>query len=156
MSGAQVLRAIQEEFPRLPVIVFSGQDPKGSMRTLAQGAYANLQRPLDRTEIINIIRELAGLEAVFMQMAAGVKELLQSDVCFAWRLDRQAHRFRIAGWAGNADREYCQAVTLDSTDKEWQTFLKRGEPLWLSDVTNPETAPLTVIGITLLRVAGPH
>ena len=137
ISGKAMLEALTSTYPQLPVVVFTGLDPQGGIQTLGQGAYANLQKPLDLKELETIIRDIADREAIFMQMANDVRKLLDSDLCIAWRLERREHRFRVAGWSGPLDNIYRQTTMLDATDQMWQRFLKLGEPLFLPDITDP-------------------
>jgi GAF domain-containing protein len=137
MSGNQVLQEILARYPRLPVIVFTGLDPTGGIQTLGQGAYAYMRRPLDYTQMIYIIQDLAEQGMILSQMARDVKEFLGSDVCLVWRLDRREQHFRVTAWAGDLDEEYRQNVTLDAGDKIWPKFFGRGKPVYLPDVTDP-------------------
>jgi len=136
-SGEQVIDSLRENFPTLPVVVFTGKDPIGGIQTLDRGAYASMQRPLDFVEMENIIRDLARQDMILMKIANDAIDILNSDVCLVWRLDRMTHQFRIAGWAGALDRDYREKVTLDFEDKKWQKFLAKGKPLYISDVKDP-------------------
>lgn len=144
MAGEAVLRTLRSAFPRLPVVVFTGVDHQGSLRTLAQGAYAIQQRPLDFVELNKIIKGVTESIGIFVQMAEDLRSLL-ADLgftdCLAWRLERKEHVFRIAGWSGDLDNDYRQSIVLQANDPEWQQFLSRGKPLFLADVTDSAVAP---------------
>ncbi|HRX03646.1 MAG TPA: GAF domain-containing protein, partial [Anaerolineae bacterium] len=141
MPGHEVLRKVRKEFPRIPVIVYSGRDPQATIQTLAQGAYAIMQGPLDMIELEKIVRGVFESDAAFMQMASDVRSLLHFDVGIAWRLDRQAHLFRVAGWSGNVDEAYRRDVTLAVNDPKWQQALSKGKPLLVTDVTSDKQVP---------------
>jgi len=137
LSGQHFFEVLRHDYPLLPVVIFSGMDRRGGIDALTQGAFASLQKPLDLKELEAIIRDIAGREAIFQQMADDVQRLLGADVSIMWRLDRRDHCFRVAGWSGNLDVDYRLKMTLDADDQSWQRFLKRGEPRFLYDVTDP-------------------
>ena len=141
LSGQQFFEVLRHDYPQLPVVIFTGLDRRGGIDALAQGAFASLQKPLDLKELEAIIRDIAGREAIFQQMANDVQRLLAADLSIMWRLDRRDHCFRIAGWSGNLDVDYRLKTTLDANDQRWQRFLRRGEPRFLRDVTDPQQAP---------------
>jgi GAF domain-containing protein len=141
MPGDEVLREVRTRYPRLPVIVYSGRDPQGTIQTLAQGAYAIMQGPLDLVEMEKIIRGVFESDAAFMQMASDIRSLLGFDVGIAWRIDRQAHLFRIAGWSGDLDDAYRSKMTLKAADPIWQRFLRHGEPILVPDLTDTKRMP---------------
>lgn len=143
MSGRQVLLAIREQHPQSPVIVFAGLDPEKGVRALSEGAYRYLQKPLDRVELVNIIRDLAGQEAIFRRMAQDVRLMLGSDMCLAWRLDRRARRFQIVAWDGDTDldADYRRTTFLDLANPHTEGVFEKKRPIFLSDVKDPMSAP---------------
>lgn len=143
MSGRQVLLGIREQHPQLPVIVFAGPDPEKGVRALSEGAYRYLQKPLDRVVLVNIIRDLAGQEAIFRRMAQDVRLMLGSDMCLAWRLDRRARRFQIVAWDGDRDldADYRRKTFLDLANPHTEGVFEKKRPIFLSDVKDPKLAP---------------
>jgi len=143
MSGRQLLSKIREEHPYLPVIVFTGLDPARGVQALSEGACRYLRKPLDHAEVVNIVRNLAEQEAIFRRMAQDVRQMLGSDMCLAWRLDRRARRFRIVAWDGDRDLDagYRRTTFLDLDAEATHKLFKKKNPIFISDVRNPDRAP---------------
>lgn len=143
MSGRQLLSKIREEHPYLPVIVFTGLDPARGVQALSEGAYRYLRKRLDLAEVVNIVRNLAEQEAIFRRMAQDVRQMLGSDMCLAWRLDRRARRFRIVAWDGDRDLDagYRRTTFLDLDAEATHKLFEKKNPIFISDVRNPDRAP---------------
>lgn len=141
LSGDQVLAELRSRYPRLPVIVFTGRDPTGGVQALAKGAYRYMRRPIDQVEMVNIIRSLAEQDMIFVEMVQDVRQILDSDLCLAWRLDKRERRFRVVAWEGELDEAYRRTVTLDLSAPTFVDFLKKGEVSFAPDVTDPQQAP---------------
>ncbi len=143
MSGRQVFQEIRERHPQLPVIVFTGLDPESGVQAPSQGAYRYLRKPLDRVELVNILRSLAEQEAIFRRMAQDVRQMLRSDMCLVWRLDKRQQILKVVAWDGNKDPtpEYRQNAFLELDNPKTQEHLAGGRPLLLEDVQNPRLAP---------------
>ena len=143
MPGQEVLRAIQDRYPYLPVIAFTGLDPERGVQALAEGAYRYLGRPLNLTEMENIVRALVEQEAIFRRMAHEVRQLLGADMCIAWRLDRKGRRLRIAAWDGDRDldAEYRRTTFLELDAPATQKLFQEKKPIFVRDVTGPRLAP---------------
>jgi GAF domain-containing protein/ActR/RegA family two-component response regulator len=141
ISGEDVLAEIRATYPRLPVIVFTGRDPKGSIEALTKGAYAALQRPLDLIELKALILELAEQGMMLPQMAHDMQQCLAAEVCLAWRLDRREQHFHVVAWAGNVDNEYRRTVFLDAQEQCWPSSYIDGEPLFVVDVADAQVVP---------------
>lgn len=143
MPGRQVLQQIRERHPYLPVIVFTGLDPEKGVQALSEGAYRYLRKPLDHVELVNIVNSLAEQEAIFRRMAQDLRQMMGSDMCLVWRLDRQARHLRIVAWDGDRDldTEYLRSTFLDLTKPPTEQVFENRQPIFLSDVTDPELAP---------------
>jgi DNA-binding NtrC family response regulator len=64
VTGMTVLYAIQEIFPKLPVIVLTAfGSPEVRAACREEGAFAFLEKPLDSEELLQVVREALGLEA---------------------------------------------------------------------------------------------
>ena len=142
-SGEQVLERIHEQYPLLPVIVFTGRDPAGGVGALAKGAYRYMRRPINLAEMANIVRNLAEQDMIFHEMARDVRRMLGSDMCLAWRMDRREHRFHVAAWDGDKelDEDYRRTVFLDLDYPATSELFVKGQPIYLRDVKDPKSAP---------------
>ena len=137
-SGEKVLVTIRNRYPELPVIVFTGRDPKGGIQALEQGAYRYLRRPLNLPEIVSIVRNLAEQDMVFLAMARDMRMMLKSDACLAWRLDKRQRRLRVVAWDGDTDvnEEYRKNAFLDVRDRATWRLLSQGKPIACEDADN--------------------
>ena len=134
LSGADLFHHIQEQYPGLPVIVFTGMDPAGGSRTLAEGAYAYKRRPLDHIEIVTIIRDLAEQGLILFQMARDIKAILLSKVSVVWQLERTKQQFQVAAWSDDLDSTH-RRLTLDARNPDFQHLMQKGAPIILEGMT---------------------
>lgn len=141
VTGNQVLTEIRSLYPRLPVIVFTGQDPYGGVKTLEKGAYRYMRRPLDLVELTSTIHTLANQDRKFREMAADIRNLLQSDLCIAWRFDKKEGQFCVEAWDGELDKAYRETIFLDAETIQKRQSIQKGKPIYISDVKNEENAP---------------
>lgn len=142
LTGDQVINAIRQEHPRLPVIVISGLDPVGGVQALERGAHRLMRRPVSPIEIVNTISNLASQDRIFRHIAETVRRMLGSDMCLAWRFERHKRRLWVAAWDGSEDldKEY-RRITLDLDHPATMRFLSAGKPVYLLDVTREDRAP---------------
>lgn len=135
MGGEQVLAELQKKYPKLPVIIFTGKAPKGGASTLAKGAYRYMRRPIDYTDLEATIKSLAEQDRALRRMAQDVRSMLDSDICLAWRLNRQEKQFRVVAWDGEElDEWYRQNVFLNLEDLATREFFSKGAPLFLPNI----------------------
>jgi GAF domain-containing protein len=142
MSGREVLKAINDQYTHLPVIVFTGKDPKGGLKAFGAGAYGYMQRPIDRTELINKIEALAEQDRLLREIARDIRQMLGSDVCLTWQRDKHTRQFHVAAWDGEVDTQYREKALLDLDEIAKRESLKQGKPLFVSDVTGLDNYPL--------------
>lgn len=140
ITGNQVLVEIRSLYPRLPVIIFTGKDPYGGVQTLEKGAYRYMRRPLDLVELTSTIHTLANQDRKFREMAADIRNLLQSDLCIAWRFDKKEGRFRVEAWDGELDEAYRETVFLDAQIIQKRQSMQKGTPIYILDVKNEQVA----------------
>lgn len=76
----------------------------------------------------------------FHEMAADIRNLLQSDLCIAWRFDKKEGQFRVEAWDGELDEAYRDTVFLDAKIIHEHKFIKKGKPIHILDVKNEEVA----------------
>ncbi|MCB9038865.1 MAG: GAF domain-containing protein [Lewinellaceae bacterium] len=141
MTGEEVLRELRHKFPSLPVIVFTGKDPSGGIYSLGQGAYAIMQRPLDYTELVKILRDLASLDTFFMKIAQDIRDILNFDVCLVWRLEKKTYEYKVIGYAGQIDKDYLENVTLPAGEISWQKKFEAYSPCFIENVRDPVRTP---------------
>jgi GAF domain-containing protein len=161
MSGREVLDAIKDRHPRLPVIVFTGKNPDGGLEAFGEGAYGYMQRPIDKTRLINKIEAIAEQDLILRGTAHDVRKMLNSDVCLTWRLDRHSRQFHVVAWDGDVDEWYRENIFLNLDDVATHKYFRRGKPLFVPDVTesndykHPDLAEergwISLISIPLIR-----
>lgn len=139
MSGNEVLEAIKDRYPRLPVIIITGKDPDGGFEAFGKGAYGYMQRPIDATELINKIEALAEQDRVLREVAQDVRKMLGGDVCLLWQLNRRSREFRVAAWDGAFGESYRRGVYLDLDNTVMRNFLRRGKPFFIRDIVNSDS-----------------
>lgn len=143
ISGTEVLNRLRKETPYLPVIVISGQDLE-SLKTLAKGAYATMQKPIALNELSRIIEELAEQETAFQRITEDVKNLLSPmgfEACLTWCLDKKEQKYRAVAWTNEIKKHYRDKVSLNASDSKWQEKFRSGEPRLFSDVNNQNISP---------------
>ena len=65
MSGLDVLRAMRERRPNLPIVIITGYATAGTAdRTLEAGASAFLAKPFDDRELLELVRRVLGFANV--------------------------------------------------------------------------------------------
>ncbi|HRK81992.1 MAG TPA: GAF domain-containing protein [Saprospiraceae bacterium] len=134
MSGDQLVREILTSYRQLPLIVVSGEDMRGSIRSYGLGAYAVMQKPLDYNELIVILRELSETDQVAMEIAGSLKDITEFGTCLVWELDRKDYpNYRITGWSG-CDREFASTTIMWENKYPRITKLKKGKALFIEDV----------------------
>jgi GAF domain-containing protein len=139
MNGSEVMAHLRQEHPGLPVIVFTGEDPTGGVKAFGRGAYSYLRKPIDLIGLENSIHNLVEQDRVLRKMAQDARMMLNSDICLAWRLNRQERRFQVAAWSGEElDSWYRQNVFLSPDDLATRKFFSRGQPLFLPRVEEAE------------------
>jgi GAF domain-containing protein len=139
-SGEEVLHHIRQVYPQLPVIVLTGVDPSGGVQTIEQGAYRYIRRPVDVTELVNILRNLDEQAMIFSVMVRDVRRMLQADLCIAWRFDRKANVFQIVDWDGQVDSDYLE-TKLERGFAIPGTLFEKDQPLYFYDVRDEQSAP---------------
>ncbi len=136
MRGDVLVKKILSAYPRLPLIVVSGQDLRGSIRSYGLGAYAVMQKPLDYNELMVILRELAQTDQVAMEIAGSMKDITEFDTCLVWELDKKNYpNYRITGWVGT-DREFASKSIMSEKKYPRITELKIGEAIFEKDIQN--------------------
>lgn len=138
MPGDQVLADIRAGFPQLPVMVITGKAPADGLNAMAQGAYQFLQRPINHTELINTIRNVARQDLIFWELAREVCQILNSDACLAWKLNRREQRLQLAAWAGEVDENPLQELRLNLIDMVQKRCFHHKEPLCFRDIRDAE------------------
>lgn len=134
MRGDLLVREILTSYPRLPLIVVSGEDVRGSIRSYGLGAYAVMQKPLDYNELMVILRELAQTDQVAMEIAGSMKDITEFDTCLVWELDKKNYpNYRITGWVGT-DREFASNSVMWENKYPRIAKLKKGKALFIEDV----------------------
>lgn len=134
MRGDVLVKEILKTYPRLPLIVVSGQDLRGSIRSYGLGAYAVMQKPLDYNELMVILRELSETDQVAMEIAGSLKDITEFDTCLVWELDKKNYpNYRITGWAGS-DREFPLQTVMSENNYPRIVKLKKGKALFIEDV----------------------
>lgn len=141
MPTEDILDRLQRDYSRLPVIVFTGMDPEGGMQTLAKGAYRYLRRPIDFTELVNLIRNLKEQSAVFRELARDVRNIVGADLCIAWQFNRKTNKIRVVGWSGDLDDAYRHTVILEPQFAIPGALFERGKALFFPDVKDENSAP---------------
>ena len=145
MPGKRIFELLKEQFSHLPVIVFSGINRDGAARTLSKGSDYFMPRPINHTELVNVIQNLAEQDRLFTGLAQDARQLLGADMCLAWRLNRRERRFEIAGWDQaqglGLDVDFRRTVFLKIDNPSTQTLLAKKKPLYLRDVTDSQLAP---------------
>nr|MBP8238521.1 GAF domain-containing protein [Saprospiraceae bacterium] len=138
MSGELLVREILTSYRRLPLIVVSGQDLRGSIRSYGLGAYAVMQKPLDYNELMVILRELSETDQVAMEIAGSLKDITEFGTCLVWELDKKDYpNYRITGWAGT-DREFASKTIMWENKYPRIAKLKKGKALFIEDVHKVE------------------
>lgn len=143
IPGTEVLNRLRKETPYLPVIVISGRDLE-SLKTLAKGAYATMQKPIAFKELTRIIEELAEQETVFKRITEDIKNLLSPmgfEACLTWCLDKKEQKYRAVAWTSEIKNHYRDEVSLNASDSKWQEKFRRGEPRLFSDVNRHDISP---------------
>jgi PleD family two-component response regulator len=75
LSGFALCRLAKERDPTLPVVMmFSAEDDRGELEARRAGADNWLIRPLKRSELLYVVRDLIGLRAGFLRTARTVEE----------------------------------------------------------------------------------
>jgi len=69
VPGDVLLSELRRQYPRIPVIVYTGLDPQGGAWAIEKGAYRCMRRPIDRTRMVAIIRNIAEQNKTYRQMA---------------------------------------------------------------------------------------
>jgi len=134
MRGDVLVKKILSAYPRLPLIVVSGQDLRGSIRSYGLGAYAIMQKPLDYNELMVILRELSERDNVAMEIAGNLKNITEFDTCLVWELDRKNYpNYHITGWAG-IDRSFALKTIMAEGKYPRIAELKKGAPIFLEDL----------------------
>ena len=143
MTGEQVLEQIHTRYPRLPVVVFTGRDPTGGLQALEKGAYYYMRRPVDRVEMVNLVRSLAEQDMPLYGLAREIRTMLESDACLIWRLERRSQQLRVAAWDSNTvlDEKYRQATFIDLTDSITNQFLADGKPVYVRGIRESSPTP---------------
>ncbi len=126
-GGEELVKTLNREFPELPVIVCTGQDVSGSMRAFNLGAYAIMQKPLDLFEVLDILKELAGRERIFSQMATDVLKILPGfSTSIIWYFDKAKKGYKVAGWSGNLDMAFERQFILKKSQYPRIGILENG------------------------------
>lgn len=75
LSGFALSRLIKERDPTMPVVImFSAEDPRGELEAKRAGADNWLVRPLKRTELLYVVRDLVSLRGTFLRAARTAEE----------------------------------------------------------------------------------
>jgi GAF domain-containing protein/AmiR/NasT family two-component response regulator len=169
ISGVEAMRYIRAEYPALQVLIFTGQDPNAGVEALRQGAYRYLPKPFGDEELVMTIRAMADahrqhvraretgwlqallritqnaiampLTQLLQEVATAARDLLNGVASIVWTLDQSTGIFHVTAWAGELDKEYRSQVTIDSHSPATDLFLRRGEPIYLPDISDSEAAP---------------
>lgn len=141
MSGEELLQHLQKNYARLPVIVYSGLDLQGSAQAYGKGAYATMHKPLDYSELMDTLKELANLVEVFMSLAEDMLQITGFDYCFVWQLDRKQNDYRIVGQAGEIRREFMHDTRMSEEEFPRIKKLKAGGVAFWEDVRDPSLSP---------------
>jgi PleD family two-component response regulator len=79
LSGFALCRLVKERDPTLPVVLmFSAEDPSGEVEAARAGADNWLVRPLKRTELLYVVRDLVGMRGRFVRAQRTSDELEQA------------------------------------------------------------------------------
>ena len=75
LSGFALCRHIKERDPTMPVVImFSAEDPRGELEAKRAGADNWLVRPLKRTELLYVVRDLVAMRANNLRAARTAEE----------------------------------------------------------------------------------
>jgi PleD family two-component response regulator len=75
LSGFALCRHIKERDPTMPVVImFSAEDARGEVEAKRAGADNWLVRPLKRTELLYVVRDIVSLRATFLRAARTAEE----------------------------------------------------------------------------------
>lgn len=75
MSGFALSRLIKERDPTMPVVImFSAEDPRGELEAKRAGADNWLVRPLKRTELLYVVRDILALRNTFLRAARSAED----------------------------------------------------------------------------------
>lgn len=134
MGGEALVKELLKEYPKLPIIVVSGEDMRGSIQTYTLGAYAVMQKPLDYNELMVTLQELKNADKVAMDIALNLKNITEFNCCLVWELDKQDYpNYRIVGWAG-IDRNYITINKMNEYDYPRLKNLPKGKPIFIAEI----------------------
>lgn len=134
MRGDVLVKEILKTYPRLPLIVVSGEDLRGSIRSYGLGAYAVMQKPLDYNELVVLLRELSETDQIAMEITGSLKDITEFDTCLVWELDKKDYpNYHIIGWAG-LDRDFAIKTIMSEKQHPRITILKKGAAIFLDDI----------------------
>ena len=169
MSGIEAMKQLRADYPSLPILMFTGRDPKAGVEALKQGAYRYFLKPFQPDELAMTIRAMAearkqqvharetgwlqamlrlsqgatilSRDKLLQEVASAARDLLSGAVAIIWEADRSAGVLRVAACSGDVDQEYFHNIPIDLNAPATQRFLGQHRPLYLSDVTDPIKAP---------------
>jgi GAF domain-containing protein len=138
MPGDKLLAEVRKRYPRIPVIVFTGLDPRGGAEAIEKGAYRYMRRPIDRPRMVSIIRNIAEQNKTYRQMAQDMHSAFRSDLCLAWRADRRERALQVVGLYSHdeQDTSYRQSAAINLHDPAWQEFFGHEHPVYISGTTH--------------------
>ena len=66
MDGFELIRRLHAKWPHLPIVAMSGIDDTPNFRNLALkfGATAALSKPVNRAHLVEVVREVMGLDSL--------------------------------------------------------------------------------------------
>lgn len=135
MTGEALVKELLKSYPKLPIIVISGEDMRGSIQTYGQGAYAVMSKPVDYNELIATLRELESADKVAIDIAQNLKNITEFDCCLVWEMDKKDYpNYHIIGWAG-IDRNYLSITNMQEGIYPRLKKLHSGEPMFLAEVS---------------------
>lgn len=138
-NSEPIIAKLREQHPWLPIIIYSGLDLRGSIKAYGMGAYALMQKPLDFSELVVILKELANTDALTTGLARDLCEITEFDTCLVWQLNKKYNDYRVTGFHG-ADREF--AFNTLMTKEKYQrieAFIKERDKYrhrYYADVTS--------------------
>lgn len=134
-TSEPLIAQLKESYPWLPIIIYSGLDLRGSIKAYNMGAYALMQKPLDFSELVVILKELANTDDLTTGLARDLCEITEFDTCLVWQRNKQNNDYKVTGFFG-ADRDFVFNTRMSIDEYPRVSAFKPGQYRFYQDVTS--------------------
>ncbi|WP_367388192.1 GAF domain-containing protein [Lewinella sp. LCG006] len=140
VSGRELVNQLIKDYPKLDVIVMSGQDLQGSIRAYAMGAYAIMSKPIDYNELTFTLEELTHRNQIADHIAEDLRIITGFDCILVWEIVWDDYpNYRITGHVGKgADRDFVEKTRMDAVNYPRVRKMQSGNSVYYEDIATEE------------------